>query len=113
MPVDDLMFTTGEVLQIIAVVVAAASAWFYLQSKFRSNEEKLTTVAADMEELSGKFDAVVETTNTRWEEHNKLMDTRFTDLKDTVTKQNEAIIKIEAHGTLLEERLERIAAASS
>ena len=85
--VEELTFSFGTVVQIVTLVVAAVGSWFYLRNRFEQNATQLANVNKTLSALDTK------------------LDTKFGDLEKDMQKQNESIIKIEAHGTVLEDRI--------
>ncbi|MGI9249904.1 MAG: hypothetical protein ACR2PR_01730 [Pseudohongiellaceae bacterium] len=88
--VEALTFSFATMVQIVTLVVAAAGSWFYLRSKFESNATALNHVTTTLTTLDKKLD--------------KKFDAISTDME----KQSKSIIKIEAHGSVMEERISNL-----
>ena len=74
-------------VQIVGFASFVVSAWFYLRNRFEQNTTALSTVTTTLASMDKKIDR------------------KFEGINSEMKKQNESIIKIEAHGTVMEERI--------
>ncbi len=89
--VEQLSFSFTTVIEIMSLVVAGASAWFYLRSQFHHNEQSIEQVKTDLVahgELSQR--SIV------------TLGEKIDDLATKVGDQSNAIVRIEARGEILE-----------
>ena len=87
MGAEELTFSTATVVQLLLGVAALASAWFYLQGRFDRLADTTTNISKTLEKLDKKVDS----------------------FGDGLEEQAKTIVRIEAHGSVMEERLNTVA----
>jgi hypothetical protein len=84
--IEDVTFSLGTVVQIVSLAIAAAGSFFYLRGQFQQFTLTLNRVTTEIIKL----------------------DTKFDNINTSIAEQNTTIIRIEAHGTIMERSIESL-----
>ncbi len=87
----ELAFTVDDVIKLLGVGAAILAGYFFLKTQFEQN-------AAAIEKLDRSVSAI-----------DKKIDRKFEVVNTELQKQAKMIVKVEAHGTILEERIQAMA----
>ena len=96
--VTELTFHFNTVVQIVALVGAGISAWFYMRGQFQNNTNRINKVETDIishaEQSTRSIEALGEKIDRQSEKIEKLTD---------------SVVRIETRGQILEERFAAVA----
>ena len=84
-------FTVDDVLKLLGAGAAIIAGYYFLKTQFEQN-------AASIEKLDRSVSAI-----------DKKIDRKFETVNTELQKQGKMIVKVEAHGTILEERIQAMA----
>lgn len=92
--VEELTFSLGTVVQIVSLVIAAVSAWFYLRKNFEANSMRIKRVETDIHAHGEAMTVAVKDIGSK-------LDTISGNLHDTKTE----LVRIAGAGDVLATRV--------